>query len=282
MSNVVRRARPWLGTLVEVGVDGMPENLALRAINDAFAEIAQIHRLMSFHEPDSDLSYVHRARVGTRVRVDARTREVLACAMRVAQESGGCFDPTVAGEQVARGYLPHPDSAFVPDATANWRDIDLRRSGVCLRKPLWIDLGGIAKGYAVDRAVEILLDAGAEQVRVNAGGDLRIAGPRAQPVHVRNAFGTIVAAVELADAAIATSSSVLASAIPAHGHGANRQAIDGGATVSIVAPNCMVADALTKVVLAQGTASARTLAAFGAHACVHDTPGGWRMLGEAA
>jgi thiamine biosynthesis lipoprotein len=282
MSNVVPRARPSLGTLVEIRVEGLSENEALRAINIAFAEMAQIHRLMSFHEPGSDLSRVHRARAGTHVRVDARTREVLACAMRVAQESNGCFDPTVAAEQVARGYLPRPDSAFAPDSNAIWRDIELSDDGVCLRKPLWIDLGGIAKGYAVDRAVEILLESGASQACVNAGGDLRVAGPRAECVHVRDALGAVVSAVELADAAIATSTSALTGTLPAHVHGALRQAIAGGTTVSVVAPNCMLADALTKVVLAQAAASACALSAFGAHASGHDARSGWRMLGDAA
>lgn len=281
-TSIVRRARPLLGTIVEIRVEGVPETVALRAINAAFAEIAQIHRLMSFHESASDLSRVHGARVGTCLRVDARTREVLACALRVARESEGCFDPTVAATQVARGYLPRPDSAFTPVPIANWRDIELSDAGVCLRKPLWIDLGGIAKGYAVDRAVGILLDAGAGQACVNGGGDLRIAGPRAECVHVRDALGAVVAAVELADAAVASSTSAMAGVIPAHVHGGDRQAIAGGTTVSVVSPNCMIADALTKVVLAQRAASARTLAAFGAQACVHDARSGWRMLGEAA
>jgi thiamine biosynthesis lipoprotein len=280
--STVCRLRPALGTLVDVRVEGLPEPEALRAINSAFAEVAQIHRLMSFHEPDSDLSRVHRARVGTRVSVDARTRQVLACALRIAQESNGCFDPTIAAEQVVRGYLPAPDSAFTPDPVANWRDIELDEDGVRLRKPLWIDLGGIAKGYAVDRAVAVLLDARAEQACVNAGGDLRVAGVRAERVHVRGARGAIVAAVELSDAAIASSTSALAGAIPAHVDGADRRAIAGGTTVSIVAPNCMLADALTKVVLAQGAASASTLAMFGANACLHDARRGSRTLGLAA
>jgi len=271
-----------LRTLIEIRVEGMQQNLALRAIDIAFTEIARVHRLMSFHEPDSDLSRLHRARAGTCVSVDARTREVLACALRVAQESNGCFDPTVAAEQVACGYLPPPDSAIAPDSNASWRDIELNDDGVRLCKPLWIDLGGIAKGYAVDRAVEILLETGAPQVCVNAGGDLRIAGPRAECVHVRDAFGAVAAAVELADAAIASSTSALAGAIPAHVHGRERRAISGGRTVSVVAPSCMFADALTKVVLAQAAASARTLAAFGAQTLLHDARSGRHTFGVAA
>jgi len=278
---IVRRARPLLGTLVEIRVEGMPETIALRAINAAFAEIAQIHCLMSFHEGGSDLARVHRARAGTSVRVDARTREVLACALRVAEASGGVFDPTVAFEQVARGNLPRPESPFDPDPKASWRDIELSGDAVILRKPLWIDLGGIAKGYAVDRATEVLVDAGATQVCVNAGGDLRIAGARAETVHVRDAHGRVEAVVELADAALASSSSATTGAA-AHLHGVNRRALGGGITVSVAALDCMLADALTKTVLACGRACSGLFEEFGADACVHDARSGWRMLGEAA
>ncbi|MBS0570940.1 MAG: FAD:protein FMN transferase, partial [Proteobacteria bacterium] len=151
--NAIRRARPWLGTLVDIRVDGMESACALRAIDAAFAEVATVHRLMSFHGDDSDLARLRQAPACAAVRVNARTHEVLECALRIAAASTGIFDPTVAAAQVARGALPVPRSAFVPDADASWRDIELLGGErVRLRRPLWIDLGGIAKGYAVDRA----------------------------------------------------------------------------------------------------------------------------------
>ena len=69
----VRRARPWLGTLVDIRVDGMESTSALRAIDAAFAEVAMVHRLMSFHSDDSDLARLRHASVGAAVRVNART-----------------------------------------------------------------------------------------------------------------------------------------------------------------------------------------------------------------
>jgi thiamine biosynthesis lipoprotein len=279
---MMQRARPLLGTLVEMRTEGLPEAQAQRAIDSAFAEVAEIHRLMSFHEADSDLARVHRARVGERIGVDARTRDVLACALRMAEASAGVFDPTVAAEQVARGYLPRPDSPFQPDPKASWRDIELHDDALVLHKPLWIDLGGIAKGYAVDRATEILIGAGATQACVNAGGDLRVAGSRAECVHVRDAHGRVEAVVELADAAIASSCSSMTGHAAAHLHGVNRRAIGGGITVSVVALDCMVADALTKIVLACGRACAGLFEEFGADACLHDGRQGWHRVGIAA
>jgi thiamine biosynthesis lipoprotein len=288
--SVVQRARPWLGTLVEMRVAGVDERSAVRAIESAFAEVAAVHRLMSFHEPGSDLSRLHRADAGKRVPLDARTHAVLACALRIAAASRGCFDPTVAAEQVAWGLLPRPDSAYAPDPHASWSDIELLDGAVRLRRPLWIDLGGIAKGYAVDRALEILRASGASQACVNAGGDLRVAGPCAERVHLRGGGRAQhpIAGLEITDAAVASSAGINSRRRVhghwrgAHVHGNRRGPIGTLSSVSVIADRCMIADALTKIVLAQGQASCDLLAAFGARACMHDPWRGWRSVGEAA
>lgn len=276
--NSIRRARPWLGTLVEIRVDAIDEARAVRAIDAAFAEVATVHRLMSFHADDSDLARLRRAHPGEPLRVNARTHEVLAWSLRIAQESDGAFDPCVATMQVALGVLPVPESAFVPDARADWRDIELLDGErVHLRRPLWIDLGGIAKGYAVDRAIEVLRAHGVVQACVNAGGDLRVCGPNPERVDVRTACGTAFPAIEIADGALATSASSGAQ----HLYGKSREAVAAGITVSVTAPTCIVADALTKVMLAN-PAPSRMLAAFGAQAWMHDARCGWKPLGLAA
>ncbi len=329
MSAVVRRARPALGTLVEMRVEGLREPDALNAIDAAFAEVANVHRLMSFHEPQSDLARVHRARVGEAVELDARTAEVLRCALQIAERSGGVFDPAVAARAVARGDLPWPDSPFVPNALASWRDIDwLDARRISLRQPLWLDFGGIAKGYAVDRAVDTLVRAGATQACVNAGGDLRIAGERAEIVTLRIARCDAEHAIELRDGAVASSA---ASSLFADDHlgqqmkysdcvreplktvASEENLRDAGAQepectveymripstagaqiiersrflevpvgVSVAAPRCMLADALTKVVLlADAKIAAATLAYYGAQALIHTREGG-RELALAA
>jgi thiamine biosynthesis lipoprotein len=215
--------------------------------------------------------------------VDARTREVLDCALHIARASDGIFDPTIAAREVERGTLPRPDSAFEPDPLATWRDIELLDDNhVRLRRPLWIDLGGIAKGYAVDCAIDVLCGAGAAQACVNAGGDLRVAGPRVERVHVRDAFGHAMAVVDVADGAIASSTSAPPGTAAQHWHAGERRAVNGAGTVTVAAPRCMIADALTKVVVAQCAASSKVLATFGAHACAHDPRRGWRHAGAAA
>jgi thiamine biosynthesis lipoprotein len=291
MPVVLRRARPALGTLVEMRVEGLRETEALRAIDAAFAEVTAVHRLMSFHEAGSDLARIHAAPPGSAVAVDARTFEVLQIARDVAVASRGVFDVTVAPRLVAWGRLPRPASPFTPDAHASWCDIELMEGvRVRLRRPLWLDLGGIAKGYAVDRAIEILRIGGATQACVNAGGDLRILGARAEPVCVRvdgKRSRGYQPLVELANAAIASSACNRHEddeSLPGpHVHGMTRAAVGGVASVSVIAERCVIADALTKVVLAGDGAITRTaLAAFAARACTHDPASGWNIMACAA
>lgn len=265
---MIRRARPLLGTLVEIAVDAHDETSALRAIGAAFAEIGAVHGCMSFHAPDSDLARIHRAPVGQAVDVDARTMEVLRCALRVAEISRGAFDPACAAHAVACASLPRPVSAYTPDRGASWRDVELVDDvQVRLRRSLWLDLGGIAKGYAVDRACAVLRDHGIVQSCVNAGGDLRVAGARAERIALRILPQSAPRIIELADGAVASSAatSIL------RADGTTPQSVIGA---SVVAPDCMSADALTKVVLAAPARIARAcLALFDAQALIQRSDG---------
>src|SRR5712691_4775026 len=172
---LVERARPLLGTRVAIRIHGLPAVRAHRAIDAAFQEVEQIHAHMSFHEPESDVSRLNREAFRRPVVVDPRTVEVLEWSRRMGAWSRGCFDITVAAQLVDWGVLPPPDAPHRPDRDGSWRDVEILANGtVRFHRPVWIDLGGIAKGYAVDRAVECLRRGGARQGCVNAGGDLRV------------------------------------------------------------------------------------------------------------
>lgn len=280
----IERARPLLGTTVWIRVDGLGEAQAHCAIGEAFAEVASIHRLMSFQEPNSDISLLNREAYGRTQDVHPSTFEVLHWAHEIAEASNGAFDITVAGKLVEWGILPVPASGQAPDPLASWRDVELGEDyGVRFRRPLFIDVSGIAKGYAVDRAIETLQRHGAVQACINAGGDLRICGPATErvwlePEHLQ---GDAAPTLEIQSAAVASSS----------GHRERRLCdgklrgphIDGrcGAAVatdrfaSVVAESCMIADALTKPVLILGDACEGLLRRYGACAHLHDPVGGW-------
>ncbi len=246
----------------------------------AFDEIAELHLLMSFQSPDSDLTRIARHAAEHSVTVDFRTTEVLAFSVGMAEASGGAFDPVAAARAaVAAGVLPRPDRAPEADPEASWRDLALDGDRVRLKRPGWIDLGGVAKGYAVDRAVASLGRAGARQVTVNAGGDLRVLGSETQTVRLR-APGPEEALIELQDAAVASSGWTGAGVDTIH-----VDALSGGLApslrfVAVTAGDCMTADALTKVVLARGEASEALLRERQAQAHLFDDAGGWRHLGQ--
>ena len=275
-----RRARPLLGTLVEIRVGGAAEPRALAAIDAAFGEIADVHRLMSFHEAASDVSRFNRDASRAPVAVDPRTREVLALALAFARESEGRFDPSIAPELVAWGVLPGPDAA-PPALDADWRDVELLHDGrVRAAKPLWIDLGGIAKGYAVDRAIGRLVALGIEDACVNAGGDLRRIGPGTEPVHIRDpsAPHRALRTLLLGEGSVASSG----------GYFERNAHVDARArtpmrarSVSVVADRCVAADALTKIVMGDPDAAVPLLDAWNAEALVLDGDDA-RLLGRAA
>lgn len=284
---MVERARPLLGTTVAIRIERMDEAGAHRAIDAAFAAVAQVHRLMSFHEADSDLSRLHRARCGTRVQLAEPTAEVLREALQLSAWSDGAFDVSIAARLVACGLLPPPPDAMPPDR-GSWRNIELDDdAGVRLTQPLWIDLGGIAKGYAVDRAVAALRAHGVTHGSVNAGGDLRLLGDGPHFVAIdTGAMGDGMEAratehpmLELGEAAVATSHARHASPAIPHLDGRTQSPAGRGDCVTVVAERCIHADALTKVVLALGDASEELLRRYDATAYRQDAGGRWNTLG---
>jgi thiamine biosynthesis lipoprotein len=202
----------------------------------------------------------------------------------MAEASDSVFDITIAPDLVAWGFLPQPN-APEHDPDASWRDIELLPSGeVRLGKPLWIDLGGIAKGYAVDQAFAAMNLPPEVQCSVNAGGDLRIQGPEPERILLRApAEGGQVPIVELENAALASSSGrddlheIGDREVGPHVEGGTHRSVGTKSFVSVIARDCMTADALTKVVLALGSDADSILKAFEATAYFHD--GGWQTLG---
>lgn len=198
----IRRMRIVLGTFVEIGAPGTHASAAA-AIDAAFAELARLHALLSFQDPDSELSRLNRS-PGAWTPLSATTLRVLEMARRLTIRSAGRFDCTVGGMLVARGVLPdHGPERCLPRGTAADIEICSRRGR--LRRPVRITLDGIAKGFAVDRAVRAMKTAGARTGWVNAGGDLRVFGDEALPVVQRQPDGTIRNLGSLRNAALATS-----------------------------------------------------------------------------
>jgi FAD:protein FMN transferase len=247
---------------------------------------------MSFQDNGSDVSRLNREAALAPVSVHPHTFRVLAWAARMAQLSQGLFDASIGSTLVDWGILAPPGAAPLPHGPpASFHDIELGSARqVFFKRPLWIDLGGIAKGYAVDRAVAALHACGVTSACVNAGGDLRIVGPEAERVAIRTSASPVdvLPLVEIRRGALATSCSTISARshageqVGCHVSGRTRRAVDARTTVSVLAPRCVIADALTKVVLADEAAGAPLLRRFHAVAHVHhpDRAGtGWRTIG---
>jgi thiamine biosynthesis lipoprotein len=288
---VIERARPLFGTIVAVRVHGVAPRRAQHGIEQAFSALGEIHRLMSFQEATSDVSRLNRDAALAAVTVHTHTYRVLAWAACIARASNGIFDASIGAQLVDWGILNAPEAAAPADRSATFRDIELLPGQqVRFKRPLWLDLSGIAKGYAVDRAISVLARSGIAQACVNAGGDLRILGKQAERVALRAAVPSAAALpmIEIEGAALATSSGELTRRrhaqrwVSAHVAGHTRHAIDARTTVSVLASRCVVADALTKVVLADPQRGAQVLGQFRAAAYIHhpDNAGnGWQALG---
>jgi thiamine biosynthesis lipoprotein len=262
----LRRLRPLLGTYVEVGARAQQEAVAEAAIAAAYDSLALAQARWSFHDPVSELSRLN-ARPGQAVPLAACTLRLLRLARAMTAASGGRFNCTVGGALVLRGALPDHGPGL-PLHQGDADDLELGGGWARLRRAVRITLDGIAKGYAVDLAVQALRRAGAEGGWVNAGGDLRVFGDCVLPVSRRESDGRTTALGRLRNAALASSraASRPSSDFPACLVGARAAEHE---VLSVLARSAWRADALTKVAaaLADDTEREHWVSRLGGH-CV--------------
>jgi thiamine biosynthesis lipoprotein len=277
---MMRRAQPWLGTLVEISInDDLPADVLQQAFQAAFAAVAQIHALMSFHATDSDVSRINQAQVGEKITINSHTATVIAAALKLCEASEGLFDIRVASQLAHWGYLPPLETTqisvlpYQPQEIA-WRV--LPENVLEKYRNDWLDLGGIAKGYAVDQAILALQGVGIQQACVNAGGDLRVIGKQALEITIRDpgAPQTMAGSVSVCNQALATSAVYFSAKrhgtqpVSALVHGGTGAALIERCSVSVRAQECLWADGLTKVVAASGDAQHPCLDLFSAEAFI--------------
>lgn len=194
-----KRRLALFGTDVRLLVSG-PQNVAAEAevaLTRVEAQLEIVHRTLTRFEPDSELSLLN-AHAGEWVPISPTMMQALRAALFAAELSDGLIDPTLLRGLERAGYrrslvgrrpVPLAEAlaraparrAAVPRAAAEWQRIqlDTERSAVRLPRGVRLDLGGSAKGMAVDAAAALL--GGFEAFAVDAGGDIRLGGTTGQP-----------------------------------------------------------------------------------------------------
>ncbi len=211
------REEAIMGTRIAVEVWHEDAAAAEAAIDAVIAEMHRIDALMSVYKPESRLSEVNREAANRPVKVEPELAGLISRALEFSEMSGGAFDITYASVGYLYDYRDrrHPTEAQIQAAlpAINWRHVavDPAASTVRFLRPgVRIDLGGIAKGHAVDSSIAILAARGITHATVTAGGDSRILGDRrGRPwvVGIRHPDdrSRVIARIPLEDAAISTS-----------------------------------------------------------------------------
>jgi FAD:protein FMN transferase len=256
-----------MGTMVRVEVVGASaasrdQHNIDAAIDRAFDWFRRVEAACSRFDDSSDLRQAC-ARTGQAVPVSDLVFEAVAFAVAVAEESGGAFDPAIGGEMAARGFDRDYRTGEHVSATtgrATYRDIqlDATKRTITLMRPLVIDLGAVAKGLAIDLAARELSEC--RGFAVDAGGDVFVGGVNGQgepwSVGVRHPrlHDALIASVRVSGSAVCTSGDY--ERVTEQGHhlidARRHEPAADLASVTVVAPSAMVADALATAAFALG------------------------------
>ncbi|RKY17140.1 MAG: hypothetical protein DRQ55_16495 [Planctomycetota bacterium] len=297
---LLRRTLPVMGTLAELAVVHDDPQRARAALEAALDELRFVERRMSRFSPDSDVGRANAGAALAPVQLSPETGQVLSCALHMARATAGAFDPCLgrltqlwdvtrrreppAAEQLSRFADRHLFRSLELGGGASAPSVRFSDADVA------IDLGGIAKGYGVDRAVAALRAHGIRDGLVNVGGDLYVLGRSRDGdlwrVGVRSPGDPtqLSHTLHLGDAAVATSGDYargFSHAGRRYHHlldvhaAAPRRAEEHSLTV--VAERCMTADAAATAAFGLPAHEARALLASCAPGAMLATPDASRV-----
>jgi thiamine biosynthesis lipoprotein len=265
-----------MGTEVNITVIDEDTQRAKAAMREAFNEISRIETLMSVTDRRSEIYMLNQSR-GEWVNLSPETIHVLERSLYFASISNGAFDPTVKPlvdlwmEKVrAWGRLPTTGELSEALALVNWRALELdedKGRARFLKQGMEITLGGIAKGYAVDRATQVLKASGVERGLVDIGGDIRGFGRESWRIAIQHPRyeHEWLEVIDLKNSAVATSGDYrrffLLGERRVH-HILNPKTgepADTVMSVTVIAANGLDADALTTAVFVLGPEKGKEL-----------------------
>lgn len=250
----MKRCKPLLGTYIEISVNQnfVQKGITQEAISEAFLQIEKIHTLMSFHSPQSDLSKINLYSHSEIVAIHPLTARLLKICQDLYQTSRRKFDCNVGHHLIRENLLPKHIQQKL-DNIGTIDDIEfVEPCFVRSKRPVCLDFGGIAKGFAVDEAVKVLINHGIQGGVVNAGGDLKVFGKQSQPIYIKSPYDPLklIFFGEIQDAACATTSNfyhIGNGKISSIYHPKDQRFIQSKQSFSMISKDCVYADALTKV-----------------------------------
>jgi thiamine biosynthesis lipoprotein len=213
----LKREEAIMGTAINVELWCEDPAIGAAAADAVINEMHRIDRVMSPHKADSELSRINRDAATQAVPLSDEMAGLIARAMHFSHLSGGAFDITYAAVgqlyDYRAGIQPDAESLARAQAAVGWRHLllDCRLRTLRFGRPgMRIDLGGFAKGHAVDNAAAILRRLGIRHAMVAAGGDSRVMGQRGDrpwTIAIRDPrrAGEVVAVLPLEETAISTS-----------------------------------------------------------------------------
>lgn len=267
-----QREEAIMGTAIRVELWGEDERDAQCAITAVMDEMHRIDHAMSPHKPDSELSRINRDAAREAVPLSAEMCGLIERALAFSRFSDGAFDITFASVgnlyDYRAGTAPSDEALARGLAAIGWQQLILDPKARTLRfgrEGMRIDLGGFAKGHAVDNAAAILAELGVRHAIVSAGGDSRVIGDRlGRPwsVAIRDPRreGGVVAVLPLEDCAISTSGDYERyferDGVRCHHliDPRSGRSPDAVRSVTILAPDGLTAEGLSKTVFVLGVA----------------------------
>jgi len=217
----VREVHFQMGTYLEITLWHSEPESAKRLIRDAVQEVHRLDAIFSNYDPDSALSRLNRHAGAGRVSIPIELYEVLAWSQKFSETTGGKFDITIGPLMVlwqnaaATKQMPSTEQLDQALSLVDYHNIKLYHpnAAALLRSGMMIDLGGIGKGYAVDRMTTMLKAANVTAALINFGGSSVSAvgappGKTGWEIAVQDTDGRLRGAIQLRDLALSTSGSM--------------------------------------------------------------------------
>jgi thiamine biosynthesis lipoprotein len=276
--NNIERCKTLLGTLVEIELKGTVDNDELVLLSEQlFQEIERIHHLFSFHSEQSEISSLNRQALALtnkpigdnkplEISVSEDLDKVLSLALELNKFTRGLYDVTVAPSLILNDQLPNHLFLNMIDRKCTFKfgnssHLLCKEGVVTIEKPLCIDLGGIAKGYAVDCALAKVPNH--IYCRINAGGDLAINQWKDEKIALKyNKRSTALRRVKMQNRAVATSGNYHLKGKSAFVNPLTGKHVKFKGSMSVFSSEVMLSDALTKAMVLSSRAQRRQMAKY--------------------